>query len=267
LELSLEVSLAAFSDSIESVWEGSSFWVSAFIHDDRDDPLGVVGGAVDIQFDPATVVPTGNVAYGDGFDHFQQGQPDAAAGVIDETGAITTGIGVGVDTFAPFVAWEFVRTSPFGNEAPSLAASFQLDPAEGSDTILPADFALIGLGSPLAPAQIRLGSTEVNLYDADLNDDRVVDHFDLAMFQMHADSSAGDDAYDPTADLNGDSEIDQEDLELVMAAMYQPVSEALTEPEDSATDELLADANEADDGLLSDAFLSAVDDYFANDLS
>ena len=95
LKVHLETSESAFGPESGPIWGGSTFWVSAYVEDLRDLPQGVVGGAIDLHFDAAHVTPTGNVVYGTQFTDYQQGAADAAAGVIDEAGALTTEAGVG----------------------------------------------------------------------------------------------------------------------------------------------------------------------------
>ena len=141
MRIHLEVSGTPFGTDAGQSWAGSTFWVSVYVEDLRDAPQGVVGGAIDILFESLGLTPTGNVAYGDAFTAYQQGTADDAAGLVDETGALATAAGVGIDGAAAFVAWEFQRD---GENAPSDANShqqFTISPAQGDGTILPSNFA------------------------------------------------------------------------------------------------------------------------------
>jgi VCBS repeat-containing protein len=253
LSIQLEVSQEAFADPAESLWAGSTFWVSAYVQDLRDIPLGVVGGAIDILFDAGSVAPTGNVAYGEAFNAFQQGQADPENGQIDEAGAISTAVGVGVDAPAAFVAWEFVSLLQPGDGQANPHLQFRVDFGEGTETVMPAEFALIGSGDPVAAERIATRDAEVDLYFADFNVDGAVNHFDLALWQPHAGAAADSPDYDPSYDLNADQAIDGLDLDLLTAVMYRPTtwtsaaadasSEATVETEletgDGASDELI----------------------------
>ena len=107
LAIQLKVSGEAFGADAGVVWAGATFWVNAYVQDRRDTPQGVVGGAVDILFDPLVVLPTGNVVYGEDFSVFQQGHVESANGEIDEAGAISVATNTGATALAPFMAWEF----------------------------------------------------------------------------------------------------------------------------------------------------------------
>jgi hypothetical protein len=170
------------------------------------------------------VAPTGAVVYGEAFDLFQQGVADEENDQIDETGAISTAVGVGVDNLAPFVAWEFVSLAQPSEAAAVANVQFAVELGQGTETVTPADFALIGSGEPVAPERISLKNAEVDLYFADLNLDGAVDHFDLALWQPQADTSADSPNYDPLYDLNADRAIDALDLDLLTAVMYQPTT-------------------------------------------
>ena len=231
LAIELEVSGTAFGPDAGATWAGSTFWVNAYVKDLRDMPQGVVGGAVDVLFDSLWVTPTGGAAYGEDFTAFRQGTPDDTAGWIDEAGALTTEGGVGTDGSAPLVAWQFVRSAAMVDGP----VRFAVEPGEGTATITPANFALVGSGDPVDWGLVEMGTVDLQLTLPDLNGDRLVNHFDLALWQPHSGSAVGDPIYDSAADFTGDGRIDQGDLDLLMEAMYQPIeaepvaSEAITE--------------------------------------
>jgi len=223
LKVHLEVSGAPFGPDAGPIWGGSTFWVSAYVEDLREVPLGVVGGAIDLAFDPSSVTPMGNVAYGDQFTDYRQGTVDAAAGVIDEAGALATEGGVGAQGAAPLVAWEFRRSGPGAPDDPNRQLVFAADPGEGTATILPANFALVGLGTPVDWANVEFDTAGVNLYLGDFNADGAVNHYDLALWIPHVFSSPGDGNFDPQFDLNADSRVDAADLAILLPRLYRPV--------------------------------------------
>jgi VCBS repeat-containing protein len=246
LAIQLEVSVDAFTAGVQTGWAGSTFWVNAYVQDLRDTPQGVVGGAIDILFDAQLVAPTGAVVYGEAFDLFQQGRADGETGQIDETGAISTAIGVGVDGLAPFVAWEFVSLAQPDEAAAGVNVQFVVELGQGTETVTPADFALIGSGDPIAPEQVALKNAEADLYFADFNLDGAVDHFDLALWQPHAGTPAESPGYDPMYDLNADRAIDALDLDFLTAVMYQPTTWDAADT-DADSDASNSDAQVADD--------------------
>ncbi len=223
LKVQLEVSGTPFGTDAGPIWGGSTFWVSAYVEDLREVPLGVVGGAIDLAFDPSLVTPTGNVAYGDQFTDYRQGTADAAAGVIDEAGALATEGGVGAQQAAPMLAWEFRRNGPGAPADPNSQPVFAADPGEGTGTILPANFALVGLGTPVDWANVEFDPAGVNLVLGDFNSDGAVNHYDLALWIPHVLSSPGDGNFDPLFDLNADARIDAADLAILMPRLYRPV--------------------------------------------
>jgi len=223
LKVHLEVSGAAFGPDAGPIWGGSTFWVSAYVEDLREVPLGVVGGAIDLAFDSSSVTPTGNVAYGDQFTDYRQGTADAVAGVIDEAGALATEGGVGANGAAPLVAWEFRRSGPGAPDDPNRQLVFAADPGEGTATILPANFALVGLGTPVHWANVEFEADGVNMYLGDFNGDGAVNHYDLALWIPHVLSSPGDGNFDPRFDLNADSRVNAADLAILIPRLYRPV--------------------------------------------
>lgn len=268
LSIQLQVSATPFGAEAETLWTDSSFWVSAFVEDLRDLPAGVIGGAIDLIYDAMEVTPTGEVVYGDAFDMFQQGEVNGEEGLVDEAGALTSTAGVGADEAAPFMSWQFVRTGD------AITTQFVVDPAEGTSTILPSNFALTDSGVPVEWADVEMGSTEVNLIYADFNGDQLVDHFDLALWVPHSGTADGDVGYDAKFDLDANSVIDQADLDLLTSGMYtlNPVSEDIAPAGElgSAIDDALTSAIADLDGGLeegeseeSDPIL-ALDDLFAN---
>jgi len=223
LEIDLETSATAFGTDAGPIWGGSTFWVSAYVQDLRELPLGVVGGTIDLQYDAERVTPTGNVVYGESFTDYRQGTTDEAAGLIDEAGALATQGGVGVGARAPFIAWEFRRSGPGAPDDPNSQVAFTADPGEGTGTITPANFALVGLGTPVAWDSVELDTVDLSLYLGDFNGNEAVNHFDLALWIPHAFSSLGDERFDPECDLDGDAEVNLADLTLLMPRLYRPV--------------------------------------------
>ena len=55
-----------------------------YVEDLRDIPAGVIGGAIDLNYDASAVVPTGEVVYGDAFSMFQQGEVNGDEGLVDD---------------------------------------------------------------------------------------------------------------------------------------------------------------------------------------
>lgn len=267
LAVSLEVSGDAFGADADVLWSGATFWVNAYVQDRRDVPQGVVGGAVDIQFDPLLVVPTGNTAYGEDFSAFQQGWGDATHGEIDEAGAISVASDTGARGMAPFVAWEFVVVGgpDFSTAGPRV--EFTLAPAEGTATIAPADFALIGDGEPVAWDRVALRGAKVDLYFGDFNGDRLVNHFDLALWQVHANQAVESLASDRRYDLDQDGEVGGDDLDLLLAAMYRPVAPPTAPSVDSKTaeGEQGISSGTGEEPLVSGDRLLAIDEVFARD--
>ena len=249
LAVTLQVSGTAFGPNAGATWAGSTFWVNAYVEDLRDMPQGVVGGAVDVLYDSLWVTPTGSVAYGEDFTAFQQGTPDEPAGLIDEAGALTTEGGVGADGLAPFVAWQFAVADGQTASTGDGPVHFGVEPGEGTATITPANFALVGSGDPVDWALVELGAVDLDLALADFNGDELVNHFDLALWQPHSGSASGDPSYDPASDLDGDGRIDERDLDLLMAAMYQPVGPSPIVPETLAASELPAEGDATDDAI------------------
>jgi VCBS repeat-containing protein len=269
LAIQLEVSDSSFGSGADVVWAGATFWVSAYVKDLSDVPQGVVGGAIDIVFDPLVVTPTGGVAYGEDFTAFQQGTPDAADGRIDESGALATISGVGVADFAAFVAWEFVPTGGPSSVSAGTHVQFAVQFGGGTETITPANFALVGSGEPVAWDQVALGTADVDLYFGDFNGDGLVNHFDLALWLPHADENEESPSYDPMYDLNADRLIDDLDLDLLTAAMYRPVTSKLAGPTvQPSGDSLDADTDAtalAGNDLQPGDDLQAIDELFASD--
>ncbi|MHB8897626.1 MAG: cadherin-like domain-containing protein, partial [Thermoguttaceae bacterium] len=234
LSVDLQVTDAPFGAQVDTLWTDSTFWVSAYVQDLRGIPAGVIGGAMDLTYDPSAVAPTGEVVYGDAFGLFRQGQVGQADGVVDETGALTSSAMVGAGQAAPFVAWQFART---GDPAAFASGStrFAVDPAEGTATILPSNFALTGSGNPVSWSEVEMGTASLDLLFADFNLDQRVDHFDLALWVPRAGASADSvsaagaagAAYEPMFDLDASRTIDQGDLDLLTSVMYTVPSRAL----------------------------------------
>ena len=267
LSIQLQVSATPFGAEFDTLWTDSTFWVSAFVEDLRDVPAGVIGGAIDLVYDAAEVTPTGEVVYGEDFSLFQQGEVNGEEGLIDEAGALTATAGVGADEAAPFVSWQFTRTGGATN------TEFLVDAAEGTSTILPSNFALTDSGVPVEWSNVEMGSAGVELVFADFNGDQLVNHFDLALWVPHSDTSMGEVGYETTFDLDFSGTIDQVDLDLLMSGMYRAtlpsVDPVPVEEIGSVLDDALAssitdlDSGPEGEGEESDPIL-ALDDVFAN---
>jgi VCBS repeat-containing protein len=230
LAVHLEVSSSSFGPETGPTWGGSTFWVSAYVKDLRAVPQGVVGGALDLEFDATRLTPTGKVAYGPQFTEYHQGTADSQAGVIDEAGALASEGGVGVDSAAPFVAWEFRRGGPGAPEDPNSQVVFAADPGEGTATIVPANFAVVGAGTPVDWSNVTFDEAQLSLRLGDFNGDGAVNHYDLALWIPHADSSPKSGNFDPKFDLSGDSRVDAVDLAILTRRLFRPVSDDLQPP-------------------------------------
>ena len=89
LAVDLRITGTPFGAEVGGTWAGNTFWVSAYVTDLREFPAGVIGGAIDLAYDGLSVVPTGEVAYGEAFSLFQQVDLNPDAAIIDELGALT----------------------------------------------------------------------------------------------------------------------------------------------------------------------------------
>ncbi len=273
LSIQLQVTSKPFGEQVDTLWTDSTFWVSVSVEDLSDLGLGVIGGAIDLAYDASAVTPTGEVVYGDAFSLFQQGDTGSEEGLIDETGALTATAGVGAGEAAQFVSWQFTRTGAPSTFATS-SVQFSVDAAEGTSTILPANFALTGSGDAVDWADVEMGSTDLDLIFADFNGDQVIDHFDLALWVPHSGTSADSVAYQSMFDLNSDSAIDQADLDLLSSAMYtlSGSSESSTSVSNDELDEgpagadTLADLDSGLEGISEETDPTlAIDGLFASD--
>ncbi len=219
LAVDLRITGTPFGAEVGGTWAGNTFWVSAYVTDLREFPAGVIGGAIDLAYDGLSVVPTGEVAYGEAFSLFQQGDVNPDAAIIDELGALTGVPMVGVGQAAPFVSWQFTRVGTPASFV-NTRVEFSTDPGEGTATIDPGNFALAGSDAPVDWLEVKLGSAGVDLAFADFNFDQRVDHFDLALWTPHRGSAAEGLRHDAFFDLNGDNRIDEADLDLLAQAMY-----------------------------------------------
>jgi VCBS repeat-containing protein len=281
LSIQLRVTADPFGAEVDTLWTNSTFWVSVYLEDLRDVPAGVIGGAIDLTYDTSAVTPTGEVVYGDAFGMFQQGQVDGEEGLVDETGALTATAMVGAGQAAPFVSWQFTRTgdpATFANGS----ARFAVDPAEGTSTILPSNFALTGSGTPVDWSDVEMGFANLDLLFADFNGDQRIDHFDLALWVPHSGTSAdpisaltaGSVGYNPMFDLNSNRSIDQADLDLLTSAMYtvpprsESVAKSLGEDTDGIPETVTVpaglDSRSERDSEESDPIL-AIDNLFTNE--
>lgn len=215
LRIELEVSGSPFSAPV-TTWSGDTFWVNAYVEDLRPNGSGVVGGAIDILFDSLKLNPTGNVEYGSEFSLFRQGVADDATGTVEETGALTGTEGVGVGTRAAFVAWQFRADNAPG------AVQFIPHPGEGTATITPAEFALVGQPYALSWELVEFVAAEVTLRSTgDFNGDGIRNQFDLAMFIPRLFIPETDPNYETEFDLTGDGPVNQFDLATLVGLLFQ----------------------------------------------
>jgi len=223
IDLTVTISGTPFGDDAGSAWAGSTFWVNVYVEDLRDVPEGVVGGVLDLLFQTIPLKPTGNVEYGSEFSILQQGIAYDAAGMIEETGALTGQPGVGVAAPTPFVSWQFRRDGSGAPNDVNAEVLFDTDPGEGTAMISPANFALVGFADPVPWDQVIQGQVDVSLILGDFDHNQVVNQFDLALFVPRLFTSPGDGNYDPEFDLTGDGPVDQFDLAILLSRLYQPV--------------------------------------------
>ena len=129
----------------------------------------------------------------------------------DEPGELQRGARVG-----PYRVDERIGAGGMG----TVYRSRLVDPAAGTSTILPSNFALTDSGVPVEWANVEMRSADVGLIFADFNGDQRVDHFDQAHCVPHSYTAAGDTGYERMFDLDSISTIDQKDLDLLMSGMY-----------------------------------------------
>ena len=123
----------------------------------------------------------------------------------------------------PFVAWEFRRSGPGAPGDANTQAHFAADAGEGTATILPANFALVGVGTPVDWQNVEFDAADVNLYLGDFNGDGSVNHYDLALWIPQNAPSPQAATFDPRFDLTADALVDAADLAVLMPRLYQPV--------------------------------------------
>ncbi len=139
---------------------------------------------------------------------------------------MTASPGVGAAARAPFVAWEFQRdglAAPNGGQNSQVL--FSTDPGEGTQTISPAEFTLVGLGTSVPFSNVDLGTVDLDLFLGDFTHDGFVNQFDLGLFIPQLFTSSGGPNYDPEFDLNADASLDvnQFDLGLFIGRVFKPV--------------------------------------------
>jgi hypothetical protein len=108
---------------------------------------------------------------------------------------------------------------------------FAVEPGQGTATITPANFALVGSGDPVDWALVEMGSVALEFSTPDFNGDGLANHFDLALWQPHSGEAWGDPGFDPLYDLNVDGQINEQDLDLLMGALYQPIGSEPVAPQ------------------------------------
>jgi hypothetical protein len=170
------------------------------------------------------------------------------------------------------MSWQFARDGADVPGTPNSQVQFAVDPGDGTETITPANFALMGSGSPVDWNAVEMGSADLNLYLGDFNGDALVDHCDLALWLPQEGSAPGDPGYDPQFDLNADARVDQLDLELLLAQMYEPVMPpAPVQAGDPVAGDLavLEDlvAEQAADESVQNDEIQALDEVFGSELS
>jgi len=117
--------------------DDATFFVNVYVEDLRDTPTGVVGGAIDLGWSPDLVTVDSTPTFDDAFGIFQQGDVDNAGDLIDEAGALTTSTDVGAGGEALFFSIEATATTDG-------TIDFTASEGQGTGTITPANFALVG---------------------------------------------------------------------------------------------------------------------------
>jgi hypothetical protein len=120
----------------------ATFFINAYVRDLRATPQGVVGGAIDLSWVPDLVSVGNSISYGSNFGLFRQGVVSNAANEVNEVGALTSSTGAGAGSDALFFAIEVTAESD-GTVTVTGSAG------EGTSTINPANFALVGQGTPV----------------------------------------------------------------------------------------------------------------------
>ena len=113
----------------------------------------------------------------------------------------------GAKAFAPFMAWEFIVFG--GLDSSNRRASCRIHrgtrPGNGDDCAgkLCADRQWLSCRLGLR----RSGGAAVHLYYGDFNGDRIVNHFDLGLWEVHGDQTVESLGYDRLYDLDNDGGI------------------------------------------------------------
>ena len=129
--------------SIDTIGEGESFFVNAFVEDLRFVASGVFAAYLDVLYNTVNVSLAGALTYGSEFPNGHRGDT-STAGLIDEAGAF----GDSSTPFGPLL----LLSIPFTADAPG-QATFTADPADNlpaTDTLL-----LGGAASGIPIPQIR----------------------------------------------------------------------------------------------------------------
>ena len=105
------------------------------------------------------------------------------------------------------------------------------------------------------------------MYYGDFNGDRLVNHFDLALWQSYADQTVDSPGYDRLYDLDNDGGIGEADLDLLLAAMYRPAAPSSGVTADAETSEASEETSPrpSDEPLETSEILLAIDGLFARD--
>jgi len=119
-----------------------TFFLNVYVQDLRESPQGVVGGAIDVDWAPDLATLASGLTFGPAFTLFTQGTVDNAANLIDEGGGLTSGSGQGATAPVLFFSVEVTATADG-------SVTFTPAAGDGTATIQPADFALVGQPAPV----------------------------------------------------------------------------------------------------------------------
>ena len=142
-----------------------TFFLNIYVEDLRTTPQGVTGGALDITWNP-DYVEAGAITYGSDYSLFHQGTADNAANLVDEVGAATSTNGVGAGARALFASIEMTATVDG-------QVVFAGDASEGTATITPGNFALIGVGTEVAWSNVEFVNAPVQIGQNNPTDDQL----------------------------------------------------------------------------------------------
>lgn len=145
LRVRLELSQTAGGSALSGPVNRSvdpTFFLNVYVQDLRESPQGVVGGAIDVDWAPDLATLASGLAFGPAFTLFTQGTVDNAANLIDEGGGLTSGSGQGATAPVLFFSVEVTATA-------NGSVTFTPSAGDGTATIQPANFALVGQPAPV----------------------------------------------------------------------------------------------------------------------